>query len=76
MNLAILAAKAELKTEQDKIVKLEVFDSSYFLGKTFFGDDGSQNMFDYQPTLDMLEFKKKMRELILLLVGNQRGIYF
>ena len=47
MNLAILAAKAELKTEQEKIVKLEVFDSSYFLGKTFFGDDGSQNMFDY-----------------------------
>ena len=47
MKLAILATKAELKTEQDKIVKLEVFDSSYFLGKTFFGNDGFQNMFDY-----------------------------
>ena len=32
-KLAILASKAELKAEQDKIVKLQVFDSSFFRGK-------------------------------------------
>ena len=33
-----MATKAELKVEQDKIVKLEAFDSSYFHCKSFFGD--------------------------------------
>ena len=32
-KLATLASKAELKEEQDKIVKLQVFDSSFFRGK-------------------------------------------
>ena len=31
-----LASKAELKAEQDKIVKLETYNLSYFLGKFFF----------------------------------------
>ena len=57
-NLSTLATKAELKAEQDKIVKLQTHDLSYFLGKNFFGDDGSQNMFAYQPALDMLELEK------------------
>ena len=38
-----LAGKAELKAEQDKIVKLQAFDSSHFLGKSHFEDDGTQN---------------------------------
>ena len=49
-KLATLATKAELKAEQEEIVKLEAFDPSYFHGKFFFGDDGFQNMFFYQPT--------------------------
>ena len=44
-KLAALAVKAELKAEQDKIVKLEALDSSFVHGKKFFGDDGFQNMF-------------------------------
>ena len=31
---------AESKAEQDKIVKLQTNDLSFFLGKDFFGDDG------------------------------------
>ena len=34
-RLGTLAAKAELKAEKDKIVKLQTFDLSYFLGKFF-----------------------------------------
>ena len=40
-------------------MKLEVSDSSYFRGKSSFGDDGAQNMFVYQLTIDTLEFKKR-----------------
>ena len=33
-KLASLATKAEIKAEQDKIIKLQAFDSSYFRGKS------------------------------------------
>ena len=32
IKLATLATKSELKSEEDKIVKLKAFDSSYFSG--------------------------------------------
>ena len=50
-KLATLAAKAELKIEQDKIVKLEVFDAVFIIN-IFLGDDGTQNIFFYQPPID------------------------
>ena len=42
-KIATLAKKAELKAEQDKIVKLQAFRSSYFLGKSHFEDDYTQH---------------------------------
>ena len=42
-KLVKLATKAELNAEQDKIVKLQAFDSSYFRGKSHFEDDKTQN---------------------------------
>ena len=57
-KIATLATKVELKAEQDKIMKLEAFDSINVHGKMFFGDDSSQNIFAYQPTPDTLELKK------------------
>ena len=44
-KLATLATKVELKTEQDKILKFIVINSSYFHCEHFFADDGLQNMF-------------------------------
>ena len=42
------------------------------LGRIFFtSNDGFQNTFTYQPTLDTLELKKA-NALIILLAGNQR----
>ena len=48
-KVATLATKAELKAEQDKITKLEAFDSSYFRGQSHFEDNGSQNYLVFQP---------------------------
>ena len=39
-KLCTIKTQAELKAEQDKIIKLGAFDSSYFHGKNFCGDDG------------------------------------
>ena len=53
-----LATKAELKAEQDKIIQLQAFDSSYFHRKSVFDDDGFQIKFVYQLTFNALELKK------------------
>ena len=39
-KLTTLATKAELKAEQDKVVKLQTHDLSFLFGKNFFGNDG------------------------------------
>ena len=57
LKLKTSARKAELKAEQDKMVKLQSHLLSYFLGKIFSGDVGFQNMFVYQPRFSMLELK-------------------
>ena len=38
-------------------MKFQAFDSSYFHGKNFLGDDGFQNMIVYQSTVNMLKLK-------------------
>ena len=48
-KLATLATKAELKAEQDKIMKLQGFDSHYFRSKIHFQDDETQNYSVFQP---------------------------
>ena len=48
-EIAKLAKKAELKAEQDKIVKLLVFDSKYFRSKNYFEDNRTQNYFVFKP---------------------------
>ena len=39
----------ELKVEQDQMVKLQAFDSSYFRGKSLFKNDGTQSYLVFQP---------------------------
>ena len=38
-----------MKAEQDKIIELQSFDSSYFRSKDHFEEDGNQNYFVFQP---------------------------
>ena len=58
-KIATAATKAELKEEQDKMLKLQVFDSSYFRGKSHFEDDGMQNYLLFQPSRRYFKKKKK-----------------
>ena len=48
-KIGTLTTKAELKTEQDKITKLQGFDSRYFSSKSLFEDDETQNCLVFQP---------------------------
>ena len=38
-----LVTKVKLKTEQDKMFNLQLFDLSYFCGKSHFENDETQN---------------------------------
>ena len=55
--MAILATKAELKVEQDKIIKFQAIYSSYFCGNNQFEDEGTQNYLIFQP---MYKYFKKI----------------
>ena len=39
------------------MVKLQTHDLTYFLGKIILVNDGFQNMFVYQPTFNVMDFK-------------------
>ena len=47
--MAMIATKAELNTEQDRIVKLQACDWSYFRGKSSSKDDDTQNQLVFLP---------------------------
>ena len=54
---------------------METYDLSYFLGKSLFGDDSSQNTFVYQPTFNMLELKTdKGTEYVI--GWKSKGVYY
>lgn len=48
-----LTTKAELKAAQDKMIMLQVFDSSYFCSKSHFEDDGTQ-LFSVSASIEIL----------------------
>ena len=56
------------------MLKLQTYDLSYSLGQFSFGDDGSQNMFVYQPALDTLELKKD-KNTDYVLSWKSTGVY-
>ena len=66
-----LNKKKHLKV-QKRLTSLITKHYNFLLGrKHFTRNDGSQNMFVYQPTLDTLELKKT-KVLIMFLVENQK----
>ena len=58
-KVATLGTKAELKAEKDEIIKLQASDSSYFRGKNYFEDDGTQTYLVFQP---MYKYFKKIAD--------------
>ena len=63
---ATLATKTELKTEQTKTVKFQVFDSSYFCSKSNFEDDSTQNYLVFS------QFMGTLKRLIILIIFQHR----
>ena len=64
-NVATLATNAELKAEEDKLIKIQTFDLSYFRGKNHFEDDYTQNYFSQCTNI-----LKRLVILIIFKHGN------
>ena len=70
-NRKVTLIKLNYLEVQRNFNSLKTKDYNFFLGRIYFtSNDGSQNTFVYQPTLDTLELKKT-KVLIMFLVGNQ-----
>ena len=64
-NIKTLAAKAELKAEQDKIEKLQIYHSSLFTGQSYFINDESQNLLIFQSIFNTFTVPSGFTELIV-----------
>ena len=49
LNRKIMENKTENLLAKNELNKLKMFDSSYFIGKSHFDEDGTQNYFLFQP---------------------------
>ena len=53
-EIKTLAAKAELKAEQYKIVKLQTYDLSLVIGQSYNNNDGAQLYLIFQPSCETI----------------------
>ena len=74
-NRKITPSKTKYLEVQEKLNSLKTKDYNFFLGRIYFTkNDGSQNIFVYQPTLDMSELKKD-KDTDNVLSWKSNGIY-
>ena len=71
-KVTAIATKAESKAEQDKIMKVQAFDFSYFRDKSHFEDDDTQNSFVFQP---VYSYFKKIANSDHISVWKPKGLY-
>ena len=56
LNRKITQNKSKHLLVENELNKLKTFDSSYFIGKNYFDEDGTQNYLVFQPTHKYFEF--------------------
>ena len=68
LNRKITSNKTNLLLVENELKKLKTFDSSYFIGKSHFGEDGIQNYLVFQP------IKRYFKRIVN--VGNDNYFYY
>ena len=63
-KIKTLATKAELKAEQNKIVKLQIYDSSLFIGQSYFNNDTAQLYWIFKPVYKTIKTFSGLKETI------------
>ena len=68
LNRNITSNKIKLLLVENELKKLKTLDSSYFIGKSHFGEDGIQNYLVFQP------IKRYFKRIVN--VGNDNCFYY
>ena len=55
LNRKITANKSKNLLAENELKKLKIFDSSYFIRKNHFEEDGTQNYLVFQPKIGILK---------------------
>ena len=55
LNKKNIQNKTKYLLVENELNKLKTFDSSYFIGKSHFDEDGTQNYLIFQPSTDILK---------------------
>ena len=63
-----------LMLSNNELTKIEKNRKTTNVGKCFFGDNGFQNMFLYQPTFNMLQLKRDTGTEYVI-VWKSKGVY-
>ena len=71
LNRKITQNKSKHLLFENKLKKLKTFDLSYFIGKNYFENDGTQNYLLFQPINNYLKFNSKTD---LLLEWKSEGL--
>ena len=69
LDSKIAANKTKNESIEDELKKLKTFDASYFIGKSHFEEDGTQNYSVFQP---MCRYFKLITNTLLIHRGNQK----
>ena len=72
LNRKIVPIKTKYLVVEEELKKLEAFDSSYFRGKNYFGDDGTQNWLVFQPM--QIYFKLASDNPSIILLWKSKGL--
>ena len=59
-----LATASELKTEQEKIVKLQAYDSSLFIDQSYYNNHGAQLYLIFQPIYRTITTFSGLKDII------------
>ena len=57
-------------------MNMQTLDLSCFFGKIVLGDDGSQNIIVYEPTLNTLNLKEEKKYWLCYWLKIKRGRYY
>ena len=71
LSRKITSSKIKHLLVENKLKKLKTFDSSYFIGKSHFDEDGTQNYLVFQP---MSKYSKLITNTLSILSWQSKGL--
>ena len=71
LNRKITQSKTKHLLVENELNKLKTFDSSYFIGKSHFEEDGTQNYLVFQPTSKYFQL---MTNTLYILSWQSKGL--